>query len=415
MENAYALIIGIANYNNINKLPETVRKDAEDMCHLLIDVSHCGYMADNVTLLLDAQATGIAITQALATLAQRSNEDSTVFIYISSHGGRIESGQYAGEYLLPVDVNASSEASIAQTSISGAQFTEALRTIPARKVLVIFDCCHSGGIGQPKDATALIIKTGFPESYYDALAQGRGRVILASSRSDEYSWILPGAANSLFTQHLLAGLQGGITSDDGLIRVFNLFEYLQPKVTIDQSKQHPIFKAEVEENFPVALYLGGKKGKIDKDEEGFRYDAYISYVEQEPDETWVWEKLLPRLQKAGLRVAVSDDVWKFGVDRVVNISRGIKQTKYIILVLSEAYLADEWRRVENIMGETKGIQEDTYRIIPILFTSMNERQLPDWIGSKWTVDLTDSRRFERRLNTLIQHLRGPLPKRKEYE
>lgn len=414
MKNTYGLIIGVANYHHINKLPPTVLKDAQDIYDLLVEPSHCGYAADNVTLLLDAQATRIAITQALAALAQQSDEDSTVFIYISSHGGRIESGQYAGEYLLPVDVNASSKASISQSSISGVEFTEALRAIPARKVLVIFDCCHSGGIGQPKDATAPMIKTGLPESYYDALAQGRGRAILASSRSDEYSWILPGAANSLFTHHLLAGLQGGIASDDGLIRVFNLFEYLQPKVTIEQPEQHPIFKAEVEENFPVALYLGGKKGKIDKDEEGFRYDAYISYVEQEPDETWVWEMLLPRLQTAGLRVAVSDEVWKFGVDRVVNISRGIKQTKYIVLVLSEAYIADEWTRVEHIMAETKGIQENTYRIIPILFTPMNEQQLPDWIGGKWAVDLTNSRRFERRLNTLIQQLRKPLPERREH-
>ena len=414
MKNAYGLIIGIANYHHIKKLPPTVLKDAQDIYDLLIEPSHCGYAANNVTLLLDAQATRIAITQALAALAQQSDEDSTVFIYISSHGGQIEFGPHAGEYLLPVDTDDASEESIAQTAISGTQFTEALRAIPARKIVVVFDCCHSGGIGQPKDVTSPLIKIGLPEEYYKTLTKGTGRVILASSRSTELSWILPGATNSLFTQHLLAGLQGGIASDDGLIRIFDLFEYLQPKVTAEQLNQHPIFKAEVEENFPVALYLGGKKGTVEKDEEGFRYDAYVSYVEKEPDETWVWDTLLPRLQKAGLRVAVSDDVWKFGVDRVVNISRGIKQAKYIILVLSEVYLKDEWRRVEHVMGETKGVQENIYRIIPILFTPMNEQLLPDWIGGKWAVDLTDSRRFERRLNTLIQQLREPLPQRREH-
>lgn len=411
MNNSYAVVIGIANYHYINKLPPTVLKDAQDIYDLLINPSHCGYAADNVTLLLDAQATRIAITQALAALAQQSNEDSTVFIYISSHGGRIESGQYAGEYLLPVDVNASSEASIAQTAISGIQFTEALRTIPVRKVLVIFDCCHSGGIGQPKDVTASMIKTGLPESYYETLAQGRGRVILASSRSDEYSWILPGAANSLFTQHLLVGLQGGIASGDGLIRVFDLFEYLQPKVTTEQPKQHPIFKAEVEENFPVALYLGGEEGKIDKDEEGFRYDAYISYVEQEPDETWVWETLLPRLKAAGLRIVVSDEVSEPGVERVVSISRGISQAKRMVVILSKAYLNDNWAHFQHVIGQTMGIQEGSYRVLPVKYSHLADHHLPMMLSRLEISDLSNPRHFERRFQHLIRSLQEPLPRR----
>ena len=97
-----------------------------------------------------------------------------------------------------------------------------------------------------------------PESYYETLKSGRGRVILAASRSDEYSWVLPGASNSLFTQHLLAGLRGGAPGPGGVIRIFDLFDYVQRRVVADRSDQHPLFKAELEENFPVALYLGGK-------------------------------------------------------------------------------------------------------------------------------------------------------------
>src|SRR5690348_10860173 len=56
----------------------------------------------------------------------------------------------AGEYLLPVDTDYSSSEAVARTAIAGGEFTEALRAITARKMLVAFDCCHSGGIGQPK-------------------------------------------------------------------------------------------------------------------------------------------------------------------------------------------------------------------------------------------------------------------------
>ena len=37
MENAYALVVGIANYHQINPLPETVLNDAGDVYALLIN------------------------------------------------------------------------------------------------------------------------------------------------------------------------------------------------------------------------------------------------------------------------------------------------------------------------------------------------------------------------------------------
>lgn len=409
MENAYAMVVGIANYHHINRLPETVLKDAQDIYNLLTDLQYCGYSPSNVQLLLDNEATQANLKQALTSLAQQSNPDSTVFIYVSSHGGLVEYGPHAGEYLLPVDTNPTSGASLAQTAISGVELTEALRAIPSRKVIVVFDCCHSGGVGQPKDAEAPILKVGFPDSYYEALKQGQGRVILASSRSSEFSYVLPGAVNSLFTQHLLAGLRGGIPSDDGVVRVFDLFEYLQPRVTGTQPNQHPVFKAELEENISIALYLGGQKGVIPKVEEGFRYDAYISYVDKEPDATWVWDTLLPKLEGAGLQVAVSGDSENPGVARVVNIERGIRQAKRTVVVLSETYLADHMAEFENTLGQTMGIQEGTYRLLPIKATPIDISHLPTRLSMLTTLDLSHPRRTEREFERLIKALRGPLP------
>jgi hypothetical protein len=408
MDNAHALVIGIANYEQINELPPTVLKDAQDIRDLIVDANHCGYPSDNVQLLLDGQATAGRIRVALKTIAESTNPESTAFVYISSHGGRVESGPHAGEYLLPVDVVPNR---VNETAISGDEFTAALRAIPGRKVVVVFDCCHSGGIGQPKDAAAPAIKAGFSDGYYDALKEGRGRAILASSRSTEFSWVLPGVENSLFTQHLLAGLRGGIPSDDGLIRIFDLFEYLQPRVTGDQPNQHPIFKAELEENFPVALYLGGQKGVVSKDEEGFRYDAYVSYVDKEPDTTWVWDTLVPRLEDAGLRVVVSGDVEEPGVARVVNVERGISQAKRTVIVLSEVYLSDYVADFENVLAQTMGIQEGAYRLLPVKIGVIDEDQLPVRLGMLTTLNLIHTRRAEREFGRLVRALKGPLPRR----
>jgi hypothetical protein len=302
---------------------------------------------------------------------------------------------------------------LAQTSISGAEFTPALNALPARKIIVVFDCCHSGGIGQPRHLTTVAFRAGLPESYYEALAAGRGRVILASSRSTEFSYVLAGAGYGLFTEHLLNGLRGGVASEDGFIRIFNLYEYLQPRVTAaaHPHDQRPVFKADLEENFPVALYRGGQSGAVPKDEQGYRYDAYISYADRERDADWVWDMLVPHLEQAGLRVAVSGDAEEPGVARVVSIERGIRQAKRTVIVLSAAYLADRrWTEIENVLGQTMGAQEGTYRLLPVKIGPLDEGRLPIRVSMLSTLDLSHPSRAEREFERPVKALQGPLPR-----
>ncbi|MFM7474609.1 MAG: caspase family protein, partial [Microcystis aeruginosa] len=86
LENAHALIVGIANYQKINPLPATVLKNAQDIYNLLVSPNYGGYVPDNVQLLLDSQATQANLREALSSIAQKSDADSSVLIYISSHG-----------------------------------------------------------------------------------------------------------------------------------------------------------------------------------------------------------------------------------------------------------------------------------------------------------------------------------------
>ena len=249
-----ALIIGIANYPGVPKLPGIVLDDARDM-HRLLQGGRCGYA--DVQLLLDEQATKAGIRAGLQRLAKRAGPNATAFVYFSGHGGRIESGPHAENYLISYDCNL---ATLPATSISGAELTDWLREIQAGRLLVVFDCCHSGGTGAPKTLDpAMEMKSGLSENYYERLAAGRGRVIIASSRTDEVSWALPEMKNSLFTHYLLEALQGGArVRGDGLIRVFDIFDYVSEQVPT-RAEQHPIFKtADLENNYPVALVADAK-------------------------------------------------------------------------------------------------------------------------------------------------------------
>jgi Caspase domain/TIR domain len=401
-DNAHGLIVQISAYQHVPALPPV--DDATAVAALLTDPEQGGYPPANVRLVLDAAATRAALLAALADLAKAANDDSTVFVYFSGHGGRVEAGPHAGQYLLPVDAVYPSDESLAATAISGDEFTAALGAVPARKVVVVFDCCHAGGVGRPKDIGSAPLETGLSEGYYDALAAGRGRVILASSRSTEYSFVPAGSRFGLFTSHLLDGLRGAAASADGYVRVFDLFEYLQPRVTTSRRDQHPVFKAEVEENFAVAARPGGAPPTAPADGE-FRYDAYVSYAE--PDSGWVWKTLVPELERSGVRVAVSDDVAEPGVARVVNAERGIRQSKRTIVVLSDAYLDDHMADFENVLAQTMGVDEGRHRLIPVKAARFDGTRLPIRLSMLTAVDLTRPERAGREVDRLIKALRSP--------
>ena len=272
-------------------------------------------------------------------------------------------------------------------------------------MLVIFDCCHAGGIGQPKGAGASTLKT-LPESYYDLLKGGRGRVIVASSRSDELSWVLAGASNSLFTEHLLAGLCGAAPVPGGVIRIFDLFHYLQPKVVAAQPLQHPIFKAELEENFPIAIHLGGKAPTplAPAPEDRFVYDVFISYRQQEPDRAWVRKTLVPQLEAAGLRVCIDYRDFRLGAPLVLEMARAVEQSRYTLAVLTPAYLTSNFTELENVLAEHLGLEKSQRRLLAVLREACKPRL---GMRARLWLDMTDDEEFTVNLARLVYELRQP--------
>lgn len=254
-EGGHALVIGVANYPRAAPLPETVLNDARDLRALLTDPAACGYPPANVTQLLDREATAGAIRAALGALAERTGPGDTAVVFFSGHGEYDPAGGDSRQYLLPYDYD---PADLPGTAIAGDEMTAMLRKIEAGRLLILFDSCHSGGAGDPKGEPPHL-KRGLSEAYYETLAQGVGRAVIAACRPDEYSWVLEGMDNSLFTHYLLEALRGraGLLGD-GYVRVFDLFRHVADHVPARARQvrvsQHPIFKATaMEEDFPIAF------------------------------------------------------------------------------------------------------------------------------------------------------------------
>ena len=256
----HAVVIGVANYRSVARLPDAVLNDARDVAAVLKSRAYCGYDDRNVHLLLDGDATLDRMRVTLASLAGSSGPDDTVVIFFSGHGARFGDPTDQVSALLPIECDARR---LDATSLSEAEFSAALQRFAARRLLVLIDACHSAGAGRIKGAQAgELAALGYSEKTLVRLAQGTGRVLIASSRADEQSWVLPDARNSVFTSHLLDALHGrGSTSGDGLIRVFEIFNHVAELVKRDvPGCQHPVFRAsELEDNFPVVLDRGGVK------------------------------------------------------------------------------------------------------------------------------------------------------------
>jgi len=244
----HALIVGVGA-----DLPNTIN-DAVGLADFLRDPSRCAYPTNQIHLLTGKDATRKAVLLALDDLAQSTGSESTIIIYFSGHGYRVTSSTGEFYYLLPYgyDLN-----HLHQTAIGGDDFTDRLRAIPARKLLVLLDCCHAGGVGEAKAPGLQLKKSPLPPGAQGLLAAGGGRVLIASSQEDELSF--SGKPYSAFTLALVEALCGvGVAKKDGYVRVADLALHARevvPGRTGD--RQHPIFHFEHADNFVLAYYAGG--------------------------------------------------------------------------------------------------------------------------------------------------------------
>jgi hypothetical protein len=254
------LIIGVASYVEVNGLPEAVLNDARDIAGVLTSTDYCAFPASNVQVLLNDQATLSDVRKALAALASVAHSDDTVVIFFSGHGARfrVSDGlETSGLVLFDTVLK-----DLKNTALEEKEFSDALSQIKSKRLLVLIDACHAGGAGVLKGENEQAVAFGFAEKSLQRLAQGSGRVIMASSRASETSLIMPGSRNSVFTERLIEALRGRArTAGDGLIRVFDVFNYVAEQVAQTVSgRQHPVFKAsDLENNFPIALEEGGTK------------------------------------------------------------------------------------------------------------------------------------------------------------
>jgi uncharacterized caspase-like protein len=261
-EHGYALLIGVgACAYPAWSLPVAVH-DVRAVAQVLADPHGCAYLADDqhLCLLHDGEATREAILQGLTWLQERTAADpsATAILYYSGHGWLDAASQRY--YLIPHNVKPND---LADSALAADALQNALHAISAKRMLVVLDCCHAGGMATAKANATLELPSGFiqrpaPKTVIRALKAGAGRAIFSSSREDQRSWVRPDGRLSIFTQHLVEALRGaGNRSGERQVRLSNLMNHLAKMVPISaaqlcQSEQTPFFDT-ASEDFAVAL------------------------------------------------------------------------------------------------------------------------------------------------------------------
>lgn len=253
-EDAHALVIGISDaYEHLPRLRRS--HNPQDVAAVLADPLTCGYPPENVRQVLEERATRRTLLEELDALAARVGPRSSVLFYFSGHGsrGRATDEEHYRHYLMPVDARNGTMEELEETAISCRELSARLAAIPAARLTVLLDCCRAAALTGDLRLPPLQRQAELLADDDGAQRGGRGRVVLASSRGEEYSYVpSPGERNSAFTAALLRGLRGALDSPDGVVRICDLYHFLQRQVVAGSPLQHPVFRGELEENYPIA-------------------------------------------------------------------------------------------------------------------------------------------------------------------
>ncbi len=231
----YAIIVGLAAYYYAPCLHFTDDDVLAVRQTLLLSP---GWDAENVTFLLDADATSWNFVAALDDL-DAADENDLLFIFFSGHGGRVpddDPGEEADGY---------DEVFYLYDSawISDDAFEQYLAHVPMRRIVVMVDSCFSGGhLGS---STVPVETSGWAADWsadlgrasrnrpQDLDALTKSIVAVTASRETEYSWESSTLEHGVFTYSLLEALSGAADEAgdcDGFVSAEECYAYVKLRV-----------------------------------------------------------------------------------------------------------------------------------------------------------------------------------------
>jgi WD40 repeat protein len=242
----YALVAGISNYIDPAYKLDYAAKDAHDFAGSLVNQNGALYSEVVIKLLVDQQATAVAIKDGLDWLTHQVTEHDVGIVYLAGHGIVDERSRF---YFMATDSDASR---LKATAVAKDDIADTLDGL-AGKALLFLDACHAGSM----------VATGRRSIYdnnevvNDFLHSERGVVVFAGSTGRQVSMEDPSWGNGAFTKALVEGLGSpGVRArakDVGPITPALLEFYVAERVKeLTGGKQSPVMNSTAPD-FPFAI------------------------------------------------------------------------------------------------------------------------------------------------------------------
>ncbi len=219
-----AVLIGVGEYED-EKLANLrcPVQDARGLKQLLVDKDRGEFC--NVELLENCDSA--AALKTIHTELRQADKDDFFLIYYSGHGKRSTVGDL---YLATSDTVSDA---LESTALEINKVNSLVKACRCRRVLLLLDCCYSGAAGGAiaKDSIEDQLRTASEGSGIYLITASTGIQTALEKEEDDYS---------VFTKHLLSGIQSGDADIDGngVITIDEMYDYLYRKVKED-SHQEP--------------------------------------------------------------------------------------------------------------------------------------------------------------------------------
>jgi len=225
---SHALIVGIDEYHDMSHLDHAVH-DATALAGVL--KNHYSFPDDAITILLNQDAGKARILCEYLSFRTKTDADSRLLVFFAGHGLTMSGSTREAGFLVPQD-GTPGELS---TLIRWEEFTVNADLIPAKHVLFVMDACY-GGLVFNRTApagTVRFLKDMMLRPVRQALTAGKQDEPVADGGG-------PRKGHSIFTGHLLNGLEGEAKAPEGHLTASGLMAYVYKQVSSDiHSRQTP--------------------------------------------------------------------------------------------------------------------------------------------------------------------------------
>ncbi|SEJ29980.1 Caspase domain-containing protein [Propionispira arboris] len=225
-----ALFIGVNRYldKTIHSL-DNVINDVVEMS-TVITSPPSNFASMDSKMIQQTLATQAIITAAVKDFFLNANDQDVLVFYWAGHGALIADEGFFIAY--DSDVN-----HLRDTAIAMQDLRSYIEKSPAKTVIAMFDCCHSGAMMRAVNDNTQMLR--------GLTIQGTGKVVLAACTYMQGAYEHQHQSHGNFTAYVLDGLKGAAADAQGAIDVNQLHSFVSRKLEED-GRQIPVYYGQIQ-------------------------------------------------------------------------------------------------------------------------------------------------------------------------